>query len=169
MFAGKRCRRAGSRSDRSEHSVYFRLPFYSHHSPLIPFFSGDIFRIRCTVREIDFLDLVAGSEKVEEDRLVHAFFAEFEVISVNRRFGAVFRRYIEPGASGGQNVQDAVDLSEGGSSEQSPRDHRQFPGIPWPPVLSKRSYNYRITSYSISRKIQTIDDVSKIFMCYLLR
>lgn len=65
------------------------------------------------MREIDFFDLVPRPEQVEEDRLVHAFLAEFEVVPVNRRFGAVVRRYIEPGASGGQNVQDAVDQSAG--------------------------------------------------------
>ena len=32
---------------------------------------------------------------------------------MNRRFGAVVRRNIEPGASGGQNVQDAVDQPAG--------------------------------------------------------
>ena len=65
------------------------------------------------MREIDFFDLVPRPEQVEEDRLVHAFLAEFEVVPVNRRFGAVFSRYIEPGASGGQNVQDAVDQPAG--------------------------------------------------------
>ena len=90
-----------------------------------------------------FFDLVSGSEKVEEDCLVHSLLAEFEMVPVNRRFGAVVRWNIEPGASGGQNVQDAVDQSAGvtpgstdvrlcwgGISEQSPRDHRQFPGMP---------------------------------------
>lgn len=52
-------------------------------------------------------------KKVEEDRLVHSLLAEFEVVPVNRRFGAVVRWNIEPGASGGQNVQDAVDQSAG--------------------------------------------------------
>ena len=32
---------------------------------------------------------------------------------MNRRFGTVFHRYIEPGASGGQDVQDAVDQPAG--------------------------------------------------------
>ena len=108
---GKRCRQAGDRSDQPEHLAYSHLPFYSHHSRLIPFFSLDILGIDCTVREIDFFNLIPGSEKVEKDRLIHSPLTEFEVISVNRRFGAVFRRYIEPGASGGQNVQDAVDQS----------------------------------------------------------
>jgi len=66
--------------------------------------------------EIDFLDLIPGSEQVEEDRLVHAFLAEFEVVPMNRRFGAVFRWYIEPGASGGQNVQDTVEQPAGVTS-----------------------------------------------------
>lgn len=56
-----------------------------------------------------FFDLVPGSEQVEEDRLIHSSLAEFEVVPMNRRFGAVVRWNIEPGASGGQNVQDAVD------------------------------------------------------------
>ena len=47
-------------------------------------FSRDVLGICRTMREIDFLDLVSGSEKVEEDRLIHAFLAEFEVVSVNR-------------------------------------------------------------------------------------
>jgi hypothetical protein len=34
--------------------------------------------------EIDFFDFVPGSEQVEEDRLVHSFLAEFEVVPVNR-------------------------------------------------------------------------------------
>ncbi len=80
---------------------------------LSPFFRRDIFRIRCTMREIDYLDLVARWKKVEEDRLIHSFLAQFEVISVNHRSGAVFRRYIGPGASGGQNIQDAVDQPAG--------------------------------------------------------
>ena len=37
----------------------------------------------------------------------------FEVVPVNRRFSTVVRRDIEPGTSGGQNVQDAVDQSAG--------------------------------------------------------
>jgi len=61
------------------------------------------------MREIDFFDLVPGSEQVEEDRLVHSFLAEFEVVPVNRRFSTIFRWYIEPGASGSENVQDTVD------------------------------------------------------------
>ena len=52
-------------------------------------------------------------KKVEEDRLVHSLLAEFEMVPVNRRFGAVVRWNIEPGASGGQNVQDAVDQPAG--------------------------------------------------------
>lgn len=107
------CRQAGGRSDRPEHSVYSRLPFYSHHNRSIPFFSRDILGICRTMREIDFLDLIPGSEKVEEDCLVHSLLAEFEVVPVNRRFRAVVRWYIEPGASGGQNVQDAVDQAAG--------------------------------------------------------
>ena len=59
--------------------------------------------------EIDFFDLVSGSEQVEENRLIHSSLAEFEVVPMNRRFGAVVRWNIEPGAAGGQNVQDAVD------------------------------------------------------------
>jgi len=35
---------------------------------------------------------------------------------VNCRFGTVVRRYIEPGASGGQNVQDTVDQPAGVTS-----------------------------------------------------
>ena len=52
-------------------------------------------------------------KKVEEDRLVHSLLAEFEMVPVNRRFGAVVRWNIEPGASGGQHVQDAVDQPAG--------------------------------------------------------
>ena len=63
--------------------------------------------------EIDFFDFIPGSEQVEEDRLVHAFLAEFEVIPVNRRFCTVFRRDIEPGTSGRENVQDTVEQSAG--------------------------------------------------------
>jgi len=78
------CRQAGGRSDRPEHSVCSRLPFYSHHSRWIPFFCRDILGICRTMREIDLLDLVPGSEQVEEDRLIHALLTELEVIPVNR-------------------------------------------------------------------------------------
>jgi hypothetical protein len=37
-----------------------------------------------TVREIDLLDLVAGSEQVQEDRLIDLFFGQFEVILMYR-------------------------------------------------------------------------------------
>jgi len=111
---GKLCRQAGGRSDRPEHSVYFRLPFYSHHSRLIPFFlPGYPSYPSHSVRDRFFFDLVARLEQVEEDCLVHAFLAKFEVVPVNRRFSTIFRRDIEPGASGGQNVQDAVDQPAG--------------------------------------------------------
>jgi hypothetical protein len=36
------------------------------------------------MREIDLLDLVPGSEQVEEDRLIHSLLAEFEMVPVNR-------------------------------------------------------------------------------------
>jgi len=65
------------------------------------------------MREIDFSNLVPRSEEVEEDRLVHSFLAEFEVIPMNRRFGAVLCRHIEPGASDGQNIQNAVEQPAG--------------------------------------------------------
>jgi hypothetical protein len=32
------------------------------------------------MREIDFLDLVSGSEKVEEERLIHSLLTEFEMV-----------------------------------------------------------------------------------------
>ena len=59
------------------------------------------------------MDLIAGSEEIKEDRLVHSFLAEFKVVPVNRRFGAVFRWDIQLSASGGQNVQDAVEQPVG--------------------------------------------------------
>ena len=65
------------------------------------------------MREVDFLDLVSRPKKVKEDSLAHSPLVEFEVISVNRRFRPVFCRYIEPGAPGGQNVQNAVDQPAG--------------------------------------------------------
>ena len=71
------------------------------------------------MRKIGFLELVSGSEMVKEDRLAHLIFAEFEVISVNRRFGAVLCRYIEPGASGSQDVQDPL-ISPRGSHRGRP-------------------------------------------------
>jgi len=94
------------------------------------------------MREIDFPDLIPRLEKVEEDRLVRPSLAELEVVAVNRRFRAVFLRYIVPGAAGGQDVQDTVDQSAwitprsadmwlrwgGGISERPTGDHRQFPG-----------------------------------------
>jgi hypothetical protein len=111
-----RCNRAGKREavpiDQSTQFVPL-LPFYSHHSRSIPFFSLDILCIRRTMREIDLLDLVPRLEQVEEDRLIHPLLTEFEMVPVNRRFGAVVRWNIEPGASGGQNVQDAVDQPAG--------------------------------------------------------
>ena len=65
------------------------------------------------MREIVFLVLVSRPKKVEEDRLVNAVLAEFKAVPMNRRFSAAFLRYIEPGASGGQNVRDAVDQPAG--------------------------------------------------------
>jgi hypothetical protein len=59
--------------------------------------------------EIDFFDLIPGSEQVEEDRLVHSFLAEFEMVPVNRRFRTIVRWDIEPAASGCENVQDTVE------------------------------------------------------------
>ena len=103
------CRQGEARSDRPEHSVCSRLPFYSHHSRLIPFFCRDILRIRRTVREIDLSALIPRSEEVEEDRLVHSLLAEFEVVPVNRRFGTIVCWNIVPSASRGQDVQDAVE------------------------------------------------------------
>ncbi|OQA53026.1 MAG: hypothetical protein BWY45_03086 [Euryarchaeota archaeon ADurb.Bin294] len=61
------------------------------------------------MREINFLGLIPRLEKVEEDRLIHAFLAEFEVVAMNRRFHAISLRYVVPGAAGGQDVQDTVD------------------------------------------------------------
>ncbi len=110
------CRQGGDRSVRPAHSACSRLPFYSHHSRSIPLFSRDILGIRRTVREIDLLDLIAGSEQVEEDRLVHSFLTEFKVVSMNRRFCAVVRRYVVPGTAGGQDVQDTVEQPAGVTS-----------------------------------------------------
>jgi len=138
------CRRGGGRSDRPEHSVCSRLPFYSRHSQSIPLSCRDILGIRRTVREIDLSDLVAGSEQVEEDLLVHSLLTEFKVVPVYRRFGAIVHGNIMPGTAGGQDVQDAARIGCGGHtgvgrcaaslregiSGQSPRDHRQFPEIP---------------------------------------
>lgn len=58
--------------------------YYSHHIRSILFFCRDILGIRRTVEDIDFFDLVPGSKQVEENRLVHSFLAEFEVVPVNR-------------------------------------------------------------------------------------
>ena len=89
--------------------LYLFIAITASRSP----FCGDILGIRRTMREIDFFDLVPGSEKVEEDRLVHPLLAEFEVVSVYRRFGTVFRRNIVPSASGGQNIENAVEQLAG--------------------------------------------------------
>lgn len=59
------------------------------------------------------MDLIAGSEQVEEDRLLHFLLTEFEGIPVYRRFGIVFRRNIVPDASRGQDIQDAVEQTVG--------------------------------------------------------
>ena len=111
-----RCNRAGKREavpiDQSTQFVPL-LPFYSHHSRSIPLFRLNILRIRRTVREIDLLDLISGSEQVEEDRLVHSLLAEFEVVPVNRRFGTIVCWNIVPSASRGQDVQDAVEQPAG--------------------------------------------------------
>jgi hypothetical protein len=93
-------------------------------------FCRDILRIRRTVREIALSDLVAGSEQVEEDRLVHSLLAEFKVVLVYRRFGAVFRRNIVPGTADGQDVQDAVEQPAGvtpGSADVRLRWRKIFP------------------------------------------
>ena len=52
-------------------------------------------------------------KKVEEDRLIHAFLAKFEVVPVNRRFGTIFRRNVMPGTAGGRDIQDAVEQAAG--------------------------------------------------------
>ena len=61
------------------------------------------------MREIDLLDLVPGSEQVEEDRLVHALLTEFKVVPLYRRFGAVVCWNIVPAATGTQDVHDTVE------------------------------------------------------------
>jgi len=59
---------------------------------------------------------VSRPDYLEKDRLVHTFLAEFEVVPVNRRFGAVVRRYIVPAATGTQDVQDTVEQAAGVAS-----------------------------------------------------
>ncbi|MDI6719644.1 MAG: hypothetical protein QMD46_08555 [Methanomicrobiales archaeon] len=58
--------------------------------------------------EIELLDIIAGLQQVEEDRLIHALLAEFEMIPMDRRFCAVLLRDIVPGTPRGQDIQDAV-------------------------------------------------------------
>ena len=110
-----RCNRAGNWEtipiDESTQLVP-PLPCYSRHSRSIPFFRGDILGIRRTMREIDLFDLVPGSEKVKEDRLVHPLLAEFEVVPMYRRFGTVFRWNIMPGAPGGQDIENAIGVTQ---------------------------------------------------------
>ncbi|RXE55295.1 hypothetical protein ABH15_10995 [Methanoculleus taiwanensis] len=98
------------------------------------------------MREIDFPDLIPRLEKVEEDRLVHPLLAEFEVISGNRRFCAVFLRYVVPGAAGGQDVQDTVDQPAG----VTPRSADM--GLCWGRCFRMMSQR----SPSISRKAMTL-------------
>ena len=66
--------------------LYLFIAITASRSP----FCGDILGIRPTMREIDFFDLIPGSEKVEEDRLVHPLLAEFEVVPMYHRFGTYF-------------------------------------------------------------------------------
>ena len=54
------------------------------------------------------MDLIARSEQVEEDRLVHPFLARFEMIAVYHRFSAVVHWDVVPGTPAGQDVQDTV-------------------------------------------------------------
>jgi len=49
------------------------LSIYSHRGLLIPFLRQDILGISRTMEEIDLLDLIPGSEEVEEDCLVYSF------------------------------------------------------------------------------------------------
>ena len=69
--------------------------------------------------EVHFFDLIPGPENIEKYRLIHSSLAEFKVISVNRRFGTILCWYIKPGASCGQNIQDAVDQSAGVTSRSA--------------------------------------------------
>jgi len=126
----KPCRQRGGRSNRPEHSVYSPLPFYSHHSRSIPFFSGNILGVGRTVREINFPDLVPRLEKVKEDRLIHPVLAEFEVVPMNRRFRTVVLRYVVPAVAGHQDIQDTVDQPAGvtpGSADVRLRWREVFP------------------------------------------
>jgi len=58
--------------------------------------------------QVESLDVIAGLQQVEEDRLIHTPLAEFEVIPVDRRFGTVLFGDIAPGTPGDQDVEDAV-------------------------------------------------------------
>ena len=45
--------------------------------------------------------------------MIHSLLAEFKVVPVHRRFGAVARRNIVPGTAGGQDVQDTIEQAAG--------------------------------------------------------
>jgi len=72
-------------------------------------FSRDILGIGGTVGEIDFPDLIARSEEVEENVLIDAMLGKIEVKPMYRRFRAVLPRNVTPGTTGGQDMQDAVE------------------------------------------------------------
>ncbi|MDI6719848.1 MAG: hypothetical protein QMD46_09590 [Methanomicrobiales archaeon] len=59
--------------------------------------------------EIEFLEIVAGLQQVEENCLIGSPLTEFEVIPVDGRFGPVFLGDIVPGTPGGQDVEDPID------------------------------------------------------------
>ena len=59
--------------------------------------------------EIDFPDLVARSEKIEENVLIDTMFGKIEVKPMYRRLRAILPRDVAPDTTGGQDVQDTVE------------------------------------------------------------
>jgi len=115
------------------------------------------------VGEIDFSDLVARSEKIEENVLIDAMLGKIEVKPMYRRFGAVLTRDIAPGTTGGQDIQNPVEhrLMVGSWSpdmrflgremrlNDRPEFVIDFPECHTSRVSFKTSYNCGMTSPSI--------------------
>jgi hypothetical protein len=112
------------------------------------------------VGEIDFPDLIARSEKIEENVLIDAMLGKIEVKSMYRRLRAILPRDVAPGTTGGQDIQNPVEhrpmvgswspdmrfLRREMRLNDCPEFFIDFPECHTSRVLFKTSYNCGMTS-----------------------
>jgi len=112
------------------------------------------------VGEIDFQDLVARSEKIEENVLIDTMFGKIEVKPMYRRLRAILPRDVAPGTTGGQDIQNPVEhrpmvgswspdmrfLRREMRLNDCPEIVIDFPECHTSRVLFKTSYNCGMTS-----------------------